>query len=385
MVVRNFGTMRLVMNARLVVPGKLDGMGWYSYEIGRRLCAALPDVEHHWLFDRQVDASLVPEGVRPYVVGPPARHPVLWHVWHQFRVPGMLRKLGAGVYLSPDGFIPLTTSVPTIAVLHDIAFEREATHTRMSAGRYYRWMFPKCARRATALVTVSEDARQDIVAAYGIPTEHIDVVPNGVRDVFRLRTNQDRLMVRDRLNEGRPYILFVGTVQPRKNLVRLVEAYSMAVEQHGIDLDFVIVGGKGWRDESLRDACLASTSSHRIRFVGYVTDDVMSDWYAAAEFLAFVPLFEGFGVPIIEAFASGIPVLSSNRPPMTSIGKDAVFYVDPESVSEIAEGITTLARSESLRRSLAERGHREARLYTWDASAAAMASIIRRLAPLSGA
>ncbi len=382
--VRNFGAMRLVMNARLVVPGKLDGMGWYSYEIGRRLCAALPDVEHHWLFDRHVDDSLIPKGVHPHVVRPPARHPVLWHIWHQYRVPSMLRSLGASVYLSPDGFIPLTTTVPTIAVLHDIAFEREATHTRMSAGQYYRWMFPRCARRATALVTVSEDAQRDITSSYGIPLERIDVVPNGVREVFRSRTDAERHEVRNRRNEGRPYMLFVGTVQPRKNLVRLVEAYSLAVEQHGVDLDFVVVGGKGWRDESLRDACEASSSRHRIRFVGYVSDDVMSDWYAAAEFLAFVPLFEGFGVPIIEAFASGIPVMSSNRPPMTTIGKDAVLYVDPESVTEIAEGIATLARSESLRRTLAERGHVQARLYTWDASAAAMASIVRRLAPTTG-
>lgn len=372
--------MRLVVNARTVVPGKLDGMGWYTYEIGRRLVEMMPDVEHHWLFDRAVQPSIVPPGVAAHVVYPPARHPVLWHLWHQYRVPRVIRHVRADVYWSPDGFIPLSTTIPTIATLHDIAYEHERRHTKPLAGAYYRWMLPKCARRASQLVTVSESARADIATTYGIAYDSIAVVPNGVRSTFLPTDSSRRERIRLQLNDGRPYVLHVGTIQPRKNIARLIEAFTEFSLATGANADLICAGGRGWENSDVESARNASALRDRIRFTGYIDDGQLADWYAGASMLAFVPLLEGFGVPIVEAFASGTPVVTSRRSPMSDIAGGAAVLADPEDVSSIASALTRLWLDINERERCIQRGLERAQLFSWDASAHLMVEIIRSVA-----
>jgi len=376
---RIFAVMRLVVNARTVVPGKLDGMGWYTYEIGRRLLEALPSAEHHWLFDRTVSPSLVPEGVIPHVVRPPARHPFLWHIWHQYRVPVVLRRLRASVYWSPDGFIPLSTSVPTVATLHDIAFEHNREHTTRLAGMYYRWMFPKCAAAATRLTTVSEAVRRDITSVYGIPEASIDIVPNGVRGIFSPTDDVRAKEARHVLNNGRSYILNVGTVQPRKNHVRLIQAFDRFLSTTGADVDLICVGGLGWSFDEVHQAHASAIHRDRIRFIGYVHDEQLAQWYEGASMFVFVPLLEGFGVPIIEAFTAGVPVVTSNRPPMTDVGANAAHYADPESVESIVSAITHVWNDELLQDNYVQKGFSRAKAFSWEAAAGALKEVIEGL------
>src|SRR5690606_32666151 len=161
--------MRIAINTRLLLKGKLEGIGWYTHETIKRIVKAHPEHEFIFFFDRPYDTSFVfADNVTPVVFGPPARHPVLFYIWYEMRIPYMLRKYKVDLFVSPDGLTSLTTSVPTCLVMHDLAFEHYPHHLKASIRYYLRYFSPIFAKKATRIVTVSEFSKQDIASTYHI-------------------------------------------------------------------------------------------------------------------------------------------------------------------------------------------------------------------------
>lgn len=349
------------VNARTLLSGKLDGIGWYAHETIKRLSASHRNVTFVLFFDRPVhaDYSFGPN-VRTVVFGPPARHPFLWYLWFERRLPAALRAHGCDVFYSPEGLVPSHPPVPMVSVLHDMGYEAVPEQVDALVLRYYRRYFPRGARASTRLVTVSEFARTDISHRTGISESAITVAPNAARPIFR-----DPVLV----TPPPSYLLFVGTIQPRKNVSRLLEAFDKMKYITNAAVQLVVAGRRGWKDADVDRTLAQMTYARDVRFTGYVSDEELVELYKGARAVVQVPLFEGFGVPVIEAMAVGTPVIASNVSSLPEVAGDAAILVDPLDIDAIAYAMERVISDDELCADLRAKGIRQAAQYSWDHTA----------------
>jgi len=362
--------MKIAVNTRLLIPGKLDGIGWFSYETLRRMVQAHPEHIFYFIFDRTYSEEMVfGENVVPITLSPPTRHPILWFLWLEFRLPGLLRRINADLFLSPDGFISLRSGKPTCAVIHDINFEHRPKDLPFLTRKYYRFFIPRFARKATRLATVSEYSRRDIINSYDIPEEKIDLVYNGASKTFYPIEKRKAESVREKYTGGAPYFVFVGSVHPRKNIVNLLKAFQLFREEYKGAFKLVIVGKKIFMTRGVEEQIQKMNNGSDVIFTGRLSSEDLNDVMAAAWALTFVPFFEGFGIPLVEAMNCEIPILTSNVTSLPEIADNAAIYAEPESPGSIRDGMVRIVKEEGLREQLVKNGKERRNLYSWDNTA----------------
>ena len=367
--------MHVAVNTRFLLPGdQLEGIGRFSYETLRRLVAQHPAVTFHFLFDRAFDPRYVfGANVVPHVLLPPARHPLLFVAWFEGAVAWWLARHRPAVFLSLDGFTTLATAVPRVTVLHDLAFEHFPLDVGLLQRKYYHWFVPRFARASRRLVAVSEATKADIVRTYGIAPGKITVAYNAPADLFRPQPAAAQADTRQRFSGGQPYFLFVGALQPRKNLGTLLRAFDQFKTAGGpavADAQLLIVGRKAWRAGPIFAAYQAMAHPAAVHFTGRVADADLAGLYAAARATVYVPYFEGFGIPIVEAQASGCPVLTSDCSSMPEVaGPGGALLVAPLDAAAIAAALARLWADEPLRRELVARGTANLARFSWERSA----------------
>ncbi|MDZ7738130.1 MAG: glycosyltransferase [Bacteroidales bacterium] len=231
--------MRIAVNTRLLINDIHGGIEWFSYECLKRICKGHPEHEFIFLFDRPYDKKFIfSSNIEPLVVKPATIHPLFWYIWLEYKLPPVLRKKGADLFLSPDGMMPLRTNIPCIPVIHDINFYHRSSDLPHLKSLYYRKYFKQYAMRARRVVTVSEYSKQDMVRSWGIKSGKIDVVYNGVADEFSC--SEGAKDTRD----TKPYFLFVGNLSPRKNTAGLILAYERYRKELKGAADLVIAGDR---------------------------------------------------------------------------------------------------------------------------------------------
>lgn len=362
--------MRIAVNTRLLVPGKMDGIGWFTYETTRRLVQTHPEHTFLLLFDRRPDPRFAfGSNAQVVVLPPPARHPVLWWAFFEVSVSMYLALHKVDLFLSPDGFIPLHVHVPTLGVIHDINFEHASDNLRRSHQWYMTRFFPRFARRASRLATVSEYSKQDIAKTYGVESGKIDVVYDGAHDGYRPHSEAEKQAIRDRFTGGKPFVLFVSTILKRKNLTNLLLAFDRAKGVDAEDLQLVVVGNRAWWGDELAAAYSGMRYHDSVIMPGHLEPSDLSALMSASRALAYPSYFEGFGIPILEAMYAETAVVCSNTTSMPEVGGDAALYVDPSDVDAIAHAINSLS-DDSLRDSLIEKGRVQRQKFSWDRTAA---------------
>lgn len=374
----SFAAMAIIaINARLVIPGRLDGIGWFSLETVQRMVTSHPEHEFHLFFDRNPPEELFPgENVTLHWVWPPARRPFLVNWWMDHSIPWMLRRTKANLFLSPDGFLSRRTTVPQVAVQHDLNFEHHPEWLPPRVARHYRKRFPEAARAAVRLATVSQYSAEDIAEQYGIDPGRIDVVYNGAGAAYHgalgLDMEQEAQRIRARLTEGRPYFVFIGTQHPRKNMEGLLRAFRRYREQGG-QWDLLLVGKAMWRKRGFdgRDAMAEMPEEIKAHIHGsdWLPQDELASVLAAAEGLVFIPWFEGFGIPLIEAFSAGTPTIHSDRTSLPEVAAGAGLEVDPGDAEAVAAAMLRLEREPALGERLVELGRRRAEDFNWERTA----------------
>ncbi|KAA9339351.1 glycosyltransferase family 4 protein [Hymenobacter busanensis] len=364
--------MHIAVNVRFLLPGgQLEGIGRFTYETLIRMVRRHPEHTFHFLFDRPFDAQyLFAPNVVPHVLFPPARHPFLFVAWFEGAVALWLRRHRPDAFLSTDGFTTLATAVPRVTVMHDLAFEHFPQDVGLIQRKYYHFFAPRFARASQRLVAVSEATKQDLVRTYGIKPKRIDVVYNAADARFQPLPEAAQEAVRQRFSGGRPYILFVGALQPRKNLTNLLCAFDQFKQQTGSDTQLLIVGRKAWKAGPIFDVYQQMQHQPAVQLTGRVSDEELVQLYAAARACAYVPYFEGFGIPIVEAQQSGCPVLTSDRSSMPEVaGVGGALLANPFSVEELSAALTRLDADAGLRAQLVAQGLKNAQRFSWDASA----------------
>lgn len=362
--------MKIAVNTRLLLKGKMEGIGWFSHEVLQRMVINHPEHEFYFIFDRPYHPAFIfAKNVHPVVIGPPARHPALFVIWFEWSLVKALNQIKPDVFFSPDGYLSLRTNFPSVPVIHDLNFEHYPEDLPWLVNKYYRYFFPKFAKKAAKIITVSEFSKADIHQSYSIDNESIAVVPNGLRDFFRPLPENQQQHFRIEYASGKRYFLFVGALHPRKNIVSLLKAYDLYRSEGGVVDRLLIAGGTYWWNKKLKMAFETMNHKNEVIFTGHLSQEHLAQAFASAEALVYVPYFEGFGVPIIEAFASGTPVIAGNRSSLPEVAGEAALLVDPFDIKQIAAAMKSITESPELRHELIAKGVKRATLFSWDDAA----------------
>ncbi len=307
----------------------------------------------------------------------PTERPLARIAWEQAIAP--VATVGCSLVHGPVNVLPLARWVPGVVTVHDLAF-LHFPETYPVAKRWYLHFFTRWSvARADRVITVSEHTGRDVVASLGVPPERVVIVPNGVDATFR-RIEDERALATWRAERELPerFLLYVGTLQPRKNLTTLLEA--MAHLGSAFDWLLVVVGARGWKESGIFARLRELGLERRVRFVGYVPPEELRWWYSAATVFVYPSLYEGFGLPVLEAMACGTPVITSDGSALREVARDAAVLVDPRDPSALARAIAELASDEERRRALAMAGLVRARSYTWERTARETAAVYRAVA-----
>lgn len=361
---------QIAVNTRLLLSGRLGGIGWFAHQALSRMVAQHPEHTFHFLFDRPCDEQFIyGPNVHAHVLGPQARHPILYKLWFDYAIPKVLRKIKADVFLSPDGYLSLRTEVPSLAVIHDLNFEAYPKDLPKVESWYYRRYFPRFAKAAARIATVSHFSKTDLVRRYTVDAEKIDVVYNGVNPSFRPIDADAQTESRRRFAEGKPYFVYVGAQNPRKNLHRLFQAFDAYSASDNPEMRLVIVGEKMYWNREMTAAYDKLQHKERVLFTGRLDSEHLNAVVAGAKAMTFVSYYEGFGIPVLEAFAAGVPLLIGDATALPEIAADAALAVDPFSVAAIEAGMVQLATDETLCQRLVHAGSQRVNDFSWDNTA----------------
>ncbi|MEM9991459.1 MAG: glycosyltransferase family 1 protein [Bacteroidota bacterium] len=362
--------MRIAVNTRFLLKGRLEGVGRFTLEVLRELVERQTADEFIFFFDRAYDPEFVfAENITPVVLSPPARHPILFTIWFEWSVARALKQYRADVFFSPDNFCSLRTSVPTILVVHDLAYLHFPNQVSRIQLAYYRYFMPRFVQKADSVVTVSEFTKQDLSNQFATSNTKIKVACNGVRSAFEPLSELEKAKVQAKYAQGDPYFFYVGAVHPRKNIPRLIAAFDQFKTDTKYDVQLLIAGRFSWKTGEVSEAYAAATHQAAIHFLGYVSDEELPQLVGAALALTYISLFEGFGVPLLEAMACEVPVLTSNVSSMPEVIGDAGLLVDPTDVTAIADAMERLAQDEPLRKRLVNKARKQRQKFSWSVAA----------------
>lgn len=368
----------IAINARFLIKGKLEGIGWYSFETIRRIVRDHPEYQFDLLFDREPDPEFVFEGCNKVVLAPQARHPFLWYIWFEFSLSRYLKKRKPVAFLSPDGYACLSTDVPQTIVMHDLAFEHFPEQVPGLVFKYYKKYMPQFAKKASQIATVSEYSKQDISKRYGIDPANITVTYNGSNEAYKPLADEERKALKQQISNGEPYFVYIGSMHPRKNVEGLMKAFEQFKQESGQKHKLYLIGRMAWQTGAIKVQLDKMQFRDDVIFCGHLEPQSLYQTLACSNGLVYVSWFEGFGIPILEALACDVPVICSNTSSMPEVGGEAALLVDPGNSTEIASAMNRLATDEALRADLIEKGRGQRERFSWEISAEKLWSAVAR-------
>ena len=282
----------------------------------------------------------------------PESRPLARIAWEQLRLPGLLRKGRIDVFHSPANVLPeaLPASCAGVVTLHDLAFLRYPQVLTRAKRQYHRMFTVRSLRRATTIIANSESTKRDAVSLPGIDPERVQTVYPCIDARFsHVITNEAISAFRQKVGLQEGYILYLGTLEPRKNIPALLEAYARLREQHGRREKLVLAGGKGWLYNEIFSRVQALGLASEVIFPGFVSDEEQLLWYHAASVFAYPSLYEGFGLPVSEALACGIPVVTSNISSLPEAGAGLALTIAPDASEDMANALARALTDEELR------------------------------------
>ncbi len=367
----------IAVNTRLLLPGRIEGISRFAEEVLRRMVLAHPEVQFSFFFDRKYDNRFIfAENVTPYIILPQARHPMLWYTWFHITAKNKLNKLKPDVFFSPEFYLIDQKRIPQVAVFHDLAYEHYPEDISPWAARYCKKYSPYYAKLASHICTVSAYSKQDIMYHYQVSAEKISVVYNGASTAFSplpLTLHDD---IREKFTNGKPYFLFVGTIQPRKNIETLLKAFDRFKDEQPSEVKLLIVGRRGWHYREALETYQLMQHRDDVMFTGFVEDGELPALYAASLALCYIPYLEGFGIPLLEAMNCDTAILCSNVASLPEVVGEAAYQVDPFEIDQVVKGMQKLCTDPLYRTGLIVKGRTQRQKYNWDLTAHRTWSII---------
>lgn len=360
----------IAVNTRILVSNKLEGIGNFTAEIFKRLVEWNPDYEFHFIFNYPYDEAFIfGDNVIPHIIQPPARHPILVKIWYDFSLKIKLKQINPDIFISPDAITSLTTAVKTITVIHDLGFVHRPNDLPKSWRKFYNKYSPKFTEKSERIATVSQYSKQDLINSYNVPEEKIDVVYNGVKSNFKPLNSLVTKELTDKKTQGNPYFFYIGSLHPRKNILNLLKGFNSFKIKDKKNTKLVIGGDFLFKSTEIEKALATLKFKEDIILTGRLSDNDLNKWLSGATALTYIPYFEGFGIPVLEAMSCNTAVITSNVTSLPEIAGDAAHFVSPDSLTEITEGMRKVSESSDYQNELIKKGQQQLKEFSWDKSA----------------
>ncbi len=362
--------MKIAVNTRFLLKNRLEGVGRFTFEILKEMVEQHPEDEFFFLFDRPYDKSFIfASNITPLCISPPARHPFLFYYWFEMCVPSILKTHNIDVFLSPDGFLSLKADTPTVLVTHDLAYEYYPEFIPFLMRKYFQYFMPKFAQRADRTIAVSNATKQDLIQQYKIPSSKIEIAYNACSQHFNPINPSIQKNILQKYTAGKPYFLYLGSIHPRKNIARLIQAFTLFKKNNSSPIKLLIGGRMAWKTAKIKTAYQQSPFQEDIIFQDYIPESALPKIIGSALAMVYISLYEGFGIPLLEAMHCGVPIITSNVSSMPEVVGNAALKVDPKNLDAIALAMTKIASDKMLRQQLIALGHQEAMRFSWEDSA----------------
>lgn len=371
--------MRIAVNTRFSGLAESEGYANFTKGLILSMHALNEDDEYVLMYDKPPFSSMRGRNISEVVSGPAARHPLLWKWWYDVSMTRMASRAKADVIFSPDGFCSLTTSIPQVLAIHDLAFLHYPEGISGTYAWYYRHYTPAFIKKAAHIVTVSEFSKNDIVRHYPAARDKISVIYNDADPGFGPLHWKQREEMKERVTGGLEYFLYAGSIHPRKNLVNLLKGFSWFKKRQQSNMKLVLAGRMAWKNDEFRRQLATYKYRDDVILAGYVPQEDMYGLVGAAYALVYPSHWEGFGLPVLEAMRCGVPVITSNNSAMTEIAADAGIFVDPNEHEDWGRMMGFIYKDESLRNECIEKGLRRSRDFSWDESAKRLRRILLEL------
>jgi glycosyltransferase involved in cell wall biosynthesis len=377
----NMMIMRIALNARHLIKDRLEGVGIVTDEVMNRIVRSHPEDQFDYYFDRKFDPRFVHgPNVQGHAIHPVTRLPVLIRYWLNYPVRKHVIKQKANVFFSPDGFIPLGMSIPKVSMVHDVAYLRYPEYLQPRIRKFYATWMGRYLAYTDHIITVSEFSKSEIIAGYNIPADKISVVYNGITETYAPVNEEQKQRIRKQYAHGKPYFIYLGAIHPRKNMLALVKAFEQFKSADASDHQLVLAGRASWHTEEVFKAIAQSPWKDSIHLPGYVATSEATGLVASAEAMIYPSLYEGFGLPLVEAMACGVPVICSNVSSLPEVAGNAALLFDPMEVDQLSNQIRRIADDDQLRKEMILKGHERSKLFSWDKAATQVYEILGRFA-----
>lgn len=362
--------MKIAVNVRLLKKNKLDGIGWFTFHTLKNIIEANPNYEFIFIFDKKFDDEFIfGSNVKSVIAPPVTRHPILWWIWLNISVPFVLNKHKPDVFFSPDGFVPNYNKCRIVNVIHDINFVHYPKDMPFFTRIFYNYFFQRFAKKSNKLLTVSQYSKSDIIKTYNVDPQKINVVYNGSDEIYKPIDFQTKIFIKKKYSKGNDFFVFVGSLHPRKNLKRLILAFDKFKNLTNSNLNLIIVGAKFFKNSEMFEIYHNLKYKEDIIFTGRLEKEDLHKVVASCLAMVFVPYFEGFGIPILEAMNCEVPIICSNVTSMPEVAADAALYVNPFDIEDIANAMKKIAYDDNLRNELVEKGRIQRKKYSWQLTA----------------
>lgn len=363
------------------------GVSGYIRQLLRHLPATAPDIRFTAFVSGT--AAGLPESIHAHHTD--AGRPWRRILWEQLVLPTHCRRYGLNLLHSTVNISPVVLPCPAVVTVHDLSFLRYPQAFPPAQRLYLHTQVRRSIRSAQLVIAVSEATRQDIITLLGVAPERVKVVYNGVDERFGPGEPAAIEAFRQQRKLPPRFVLHLGTLEPRKNLVRLIQAFNQVLRRNG-DRDggsekphLVLAGGKGWNYDTVFQEIEALQLHDYVHFAGYVPDSELVWWYRAAAVFAYPSLLEGFGLPVVEAMACGTPTITSNVSSLPEVAGEAGLLVDPTSVDSLADALRRALEDTDLAQDLRQRGPRQSSKFSWRATAQGTAAVYRQALGLANA
>jgi len=362
--------MTIAVNAIFFQDDYLEGYGQYAISIFSILVRSHPEHQFVFIYDRPHQKEWITgPNVRSVTIGPAARHVPAFLYWYNIKAAWEVRKCKADIWIQPYGFCSLLSGVPQVLVIHDLAYKHVPQTISWHQRLFYQTFTPLFLKKAKRTITVSEFSKQDILHYYPNKANSIAVVSGAAREGFRPLSWEEKEQVKEAYTDGYEYFICVGGISPRKNMLNIIKAFSLFKKWHKSNMKLVFAGRLAWQYQDFMEKLKTYKYRNDVVLTGYVTDEILAKLTASSYAAIYVSHFEGFGLPILEAMQSGVPVITANNSSMPEVGGEAALYADADQPDTIAAHMQTLYKNEQIREKLVQKGLERAQQYSWEKAA----------------
>ena len=361
--------MVIAIDTRFLSSNYLVAHDNFLYECLKKLTIRYCEHEFIFIFDRPYDETLIfSNNIRPVIVSPLALDPMLSRIWYTMKIPGILKKYHAKIFLSQGGSYLFHTNISQCLLLNDLGVYRHPGLIK-SRSLLHQKFIPFFIRKANRIITSSEFSKSIIEKKYGFPKNKIDIIYHGVSELFVPITFEKKESIKTAYASGHEYFLFAGMIHPENNLVNLLKAFSEFKKRQKSSMKLLLVGTLLWKKQVFSNLLNSFRFKADVILLEYVDQEELSKITAAAYGVVYPKNFEGFGVQPLDAMKCLVPVLAGYGSTIAEMGKEAILYFDAENHMAIAQKMMELFKDENLRKELIRKGSARVACFTWDKTA----------------